>query len=255
VPSEEREREPSSEFPIREPWRLLTEAVHRRRLVGIFAIFVVFGLLGTPAHELGHYAVAGAFGQSAHLSYGWVIWDGDPADQALLQRGSAWEREHPERAFPEAAPLAAARDRGARQDLWISAGGPLQNALCGSVGLLWLLLLGVEGRRTWRGWLATLTALFWSREPFVLVVGALGAAGGNPPLQEDELRIALSLGWPTWSVLIPAGLVGFAVCVAVIALQPKKRRWHVLGAGPLGCLVGVVIWYAWLGPLLLPLPS
>lgn len=234
----------------RQPWRLLTEREHRWRLLWIFALFIPYAVVGTLAHEAGHYTVARSLGHEATLAYGWVYTDSLPEDREILREAYAWKRSHPGEAFPREA---EAKEADERNELWISAGGPLQNVIFGTLGLIWLVALSGEGRRRWPGWAATFTALFWSRQPFVLLACALGSLAGVPPM-EDSARVAISLGWWPWSLLLSTGVVGFGVCVAVIALQPAERRLHVLVGGPAGCVVGVVLWYAWLGPLLLPVP-
>jgi hypothetical protein len=241
-------------FSIRRPWGLVTQREHRTRLFAVGALFVPLVMIGTLLHEGGHIAVAQALGHKTRLFYGWADWDSLPEDLNLAVEGLKWKKAHPDEPFPQQKALERMQKRESSHRLWIRAGGPVQSMSFGTLGLLWLLLLGPRGRTGRRGWAATLLALFWSRQPFnFLFACGLWTFNGESPTT-DEALIAVGLGWSPWGLLAFTGMVGLGVCVAVIALQPPERRWHVLVAGPVGCAIGLAVWYGALGPLLLPTP-
>jgi len=183
------------------------------RLVRIFLVFLPMAAIGTLVHELGHMAVARARGYSPVLHYGWMTWG----------RGSL------------------------RDEVLISAGGPVTNMLIGTIGFAWLFWLrrGVprESPLVVSGWCATLLALFWSRQVFnaagsvaLVIIGKGGTASGDETF--------LTLGVPS--------IAGLVVCGAVVWFHPRAQRLAFAIAAPAGCVVGFVAWYGLLGPHLLP---
>jgi len=175
--------------------------------------------VGTLTHELAHLGAYRAIGSPATLHYGSVR-----APVSL----DGWEA------------------------LWTVGAGPLQTVLTGTLGLI---LLGRvdRSRMRWQTWLATLTALFWSREVFNLFSALIFyARWGRAPNQGDEVRMARILGWGDWALQIPLGLLGLVACALVLRWLPSGWRAPVLLGGVPGSLVGFAIWMHGLGPALLP---
>ncbi len=191
-----------------------------RRIALAFLCFLPMAAIGTVSHELGHVAAYHALGGSAVLH------------------------------FASAEPVGVP---GSLLSIAISiAGGPLQTMITGTIGLICLWWLPREGL-DYRKWIAMLLALFWSRETFNLLSGLLTYfSTGSAPWMGDEYRLAYMLGWGSWSVQLPLGLLGLAACALAIWRIPKEWRIPVVAGGVPGSLVGFWIWMSLLGPMLLP---
>lgn len=202
------------------------------RLGRVFLLFLPMAALGTLAHEAGHVGVARALGRETRLHHGCM---------------ESWE--------PPGAALAPEQLRR-REDL-VTLGGPASTALAGTLGLLWLVhLRRREGRDSPPGplaWCATLLALFWSRQVANPLMGlAAWALRGAWPTSGDEAVLARAWGRSEWLTSGLPGLLGLAVCVAVVLLHPPRERARLVAGGVSGSVAGFGLWYGLLGPWLLP---
>jgi len=189
-------------------------------------VFLPMAAVGTQIHEWGHYGAALALGWSPELHHGSVSFG---APRVAGAYGTEGER------------------------LIATAMGPLTNMAIGTLGLgaLWLRRRDRAGESLDVGdWLATVAALFWSRQLFnllqLLVVAGLGSGGTGG----DEARIARALGLPYWGLDAVGGGLAAVVCLRVLAWMPRPV-WFSAGAAT-GSLVGFALWFGWLGPVLLP---
>jgi hypothetical protein len=147
------------------------------------------------------------------------------------------------------------RSEARTEHLWCTLGGPISTVLVGTVGLI---ALARRRRRPGRqesldalDWTLTITALFWSREVFVMLSHALGISASHRG-RSDETTIAGLLGLPLPSIPVLLGMLGLAVCITVTLRHPRGCRLPFVLGGAAGCAVGFVAWYGWLGPHLLP---
>ncbi len=192
-----------------------------RRVLQVFLIFLPMAAVGTVSHELGHVTAARALGYDTVLHYG----------------STEFSRPAPDRAR-----------------LFTTAAGPASTMALGTLGFLWLLLLRSrapsEAPLEVHGWIATLLALFWSREVFNAIAFAVLPASSTT--RGDEIVMAQVWGISGWITMILPGAIGAVICAAVIRLHPAGHRLALGIAGPAGCLAGFAIWYGSLGPRLLP---
>ena len=192
-----------------------------KRMAIAFLWFLPIAAIGTVSHELGHVAAHRVVGYSAVLHYATTEWSEPP--QTALDLGIA------------------------------SAGGPLQTIVTGTLGLLALWWFRKRRVMDWKTWIATLAALFWSRELFNLLKGLLDfALSGYGPTIGDEYQLAAMLGWWRWSIQLPLGVIGLGVCCLVVKWTPTDWRIPLIVGGIAGSLVGFAIWMKLLGPILLP---
>jgi hypothetical protein len=193
----------------------------------VFLTFVPMPFIGTMLHEAGHIVVARILGYSTHLRYGSMNWD---------------------------APDYSAITNADLHSNLISMGGPLINMGLGTVGLVALARLTKLGHTEFRGWkaVATVLALFWSRQLFnaALVVGNIIC--GEPWEHPDEVQIAVNLGWHPASILWSTAALAALAIVRTVWHLPKGQRIPFVLAGGSSSLVGYLVWYRFLGPLLLP---
>ncbi|MDF1838755.1 MAG: hypothetical protein P1V35_12865 [Planctomycetota bacterium] len=195
--------------------------------IRVFVTFLPMAFVGTMLHEAGHIVVAQALGYSTTLHYGSMAWYCDDWD--------------------------AAGNVDLHSTL-ISMGGPLTNMGLGVIGLIWLARLAKQGRTEFEGSMmaACVLALFWSRQLFNAALVASAAVMGRVRASSDEVKIANDLGWPAGSILwATAALAALAILRTVAHIQRGQRISFAL-AGASGAVMGYLLWYESLGPMLLP---
>ena len=185
-------------------------------------LFLPMAALGTVAHESAHWAAARALGCAPVLHFASTTSGCGPAGAA---------------------------------GLLVTAAGPLQTMLTGSLGLagLWALRARPWGRGHM---IALLLAFFWTRQPFNtsgLLLLSLGP-GGAPArlLQGDEQRLSAALGLPPLTLAVATGLLGLAAAGLATAAVPRAQRSAFALGAILGALFGFALWMQILGPALLP---
>ena len=193
----------------------------------VFLTFLPMAFIGTMLHEGGHIAVARVLGYSTTLHYGSMNWDAE--DWSAVTNGDL-------------------------HSTLISMGGPLTNMGLGVMGLLWLSRLARRGHTEFRGWnmVASILALFWSRQLFNAVLATAQLVGEGAWNHSDEVKIARDLGWHPGSILWATAVLAAMAIVRTVAHLPKAQRLPFVLGGGTGSLLGYLIWYQALGPLLLP---
>ncbi|WP_020571818.1 hypothetical protein [Neolewinella persica] len=231
-----------------------------RRSLLFAGLFVVFTIVGTLTHELGHIAVARWLGYQTTLHYGSMTWHSGPLDDRLnailIRYGGEIEEDidFPSRA--EYYQLEAAR---LQHVFWMTAGGPIQTMATGLVGLLVLRFRSIE-RRTfsfkWIDWLAVFLALFWLREIFNPLASIIGWLYKGTKISfrfsGDEHHLSQMLQLKGWEFPVLFGLLGtMIVSYVLFSLIPRKERNAFIAGGAIGGLVGYWLWMEIFGPLVL----
>ena len=186
--------------------------------------FIAAIIVGTLSHECGHWIVAAFQGFDARISYGAKHYIGNP-------------------------------EMSYAQSLWMSAGGPLQTMLTGTIGVLLSLRIprSIERLSTVQ-WTIVFLALFWLRQSANLVVGSASLLlSSKQSIRGDEIRLAYGLGLPGWSLALVTGLIGFGVLYYItFRVIPRQQRITFLAAGLIGGVLGYILWLHLLGPVIMP---
>jgi hypothetical protein len=241
---------------------MFTSPEGRRALLRIFLVFLPMAFLGTQLHELGHWTVAEYYGFEPELHYGSVsyhesekyrlyqhylsIYWNDSTDQEAFKKSEHWP--FVERTFLET--------------VFVTLGGPAQNMIFGTIGLIWLWALRRRRRLEYSlaamEWGVVILALFWSRQVFNGLTGIVyWVVQGYWAVRGDESRLSRDISnlvtpMPTWTVNAITGILGLVACLLVVKWFPASHRRHLLVAAPVSCIVGFIIWYYLLGPWLMP---
>ncbi len=193
--------------------------------VSLVAGFVIFTVLGTVTHELGHFISARLLGYNVSINYGFTFYNGmvNPLDSFI-----------------------------------ITLGGPLQTMLTGTIGCFIVWVNRNEyfkaGRLRPVQWLVIFFALFWLREVFNFfhAVGTYMKEGSFPE-GSDEVQLALKVGMNSLIIITTTAFAGISVLAyLVFKIIPLQQRLTFIFAGLTGGFLGYYIWFHWLGPVLMP---
>lgn len=223
--------------------------------------FVLFTIIGTLTHELGHIAFAKAQGYETSLHYGYMTYKNGTLEEerkALYTRNqNAIDNDLP---FPDKERWEAHLKESRKKGSWIIFGGPFQTVLFGTIGFLVLyrrrrriLKVGM----TFSDWLFVFLSLFWLREWYnpmfsmvrAVLKGNLYPFGGS----SDELDLARSLGWWEGSISLPLAMIAIVIAIYVIfRIIPKTFRFTFILSGLIGGVFGFFFWLEWVGPIVMP---
>ncbi|WP_420573839.1 site-2 protease family protein [Kordia sp.] len=239
--------------------------INRKLFLSLTLGFVLFTIIGTQTHELGHIAVAESLGYETTLSYGSMSHNhqGFSKDKDVL----AWRKMFKEIGaydkFSEEEKKQANElydkikfkfPTNPEHNFYITLGGPAQTILTCFIGLF---ILAYRSRRTaeefkWIDWLALFLSLFVLREVFnTVMAGVSYIIKGKKSFSGDEFHISSYLGFNQWTVPIMTAMLGAVIASFVIfMILPKKYRFTCILAGFLGGISGFVLWFNYLGPWL-----
>jgi hypothetical protein len=187
--------------------------------------FVLFTVIGTVSHELGHYSAAKLLGYEARINYG----------STFFGHGVN------------------------RQDSFIiRLCGPLQTVCTGTIGFLLLLYnkkaFYSSSELNFKKWIIVFVSLFWLREvfnflhDFIRFLTDAGFSSGN-----DEVRLTEYLNINKWSITLPAAVIAsLLLMIIVFKFIPAKQRLTFLISGLFGGFLGFYLWLNLLGPIVMP---
>jgi hypothetical protein len=188
-------------------------------------LFLVFIVIGTLSHEFGHYFIAKVLGYPAHIAYDRTFIGTNPGTSSI--------------------PLLY-------QYFGISFGGPLITMLIGTAGVLLCIKNRYYIQLNRKAHLYIILALFWGRELYCLIVTAFYFFLGNGPVRGDETYLSNLLDLPSGFFAVLLGSLAFLICVYLFFYIKRNLRLVFLISAIVGALAGTVLWFMWLGPLLLP---
>lgn len=140
----------------------------------------------------------------------------------------------------------------------ITMAGPLQTMVTGLLGLvlLWYHRRSVQGavKLNPGQWVMAFLSLFWLRQVFILLIWLFsGLIKGGFVSGADEIRLAIYFNWPDWLMIGFTGIAGLLGTVYVfLRFIPSGQKSTFLLAGVSGCIAGYLLWFGWLGKILLP---
>jgi len=232
---------------------------HPKTFIFLFVGFVLFTIIGTLTHELGHLTAQIILDyKGGSINYG-ATKRGTKSElkeyyKIYKTNESAIENNQP---FTEKQRLDELEKELKLDSLWIVFGGPLQTMSFGTIGLLLLYFRKKKETFKFIDWLITFLSLFWLREVFNLLPGFLSGILNNNGnyfgTRGDEVRLSKML--EIWEGTIPIlfGTLGLAVSLIVIFYYiPKKIRFTFIISGLFGGVFGFWFWLYFLGPIIMP---
>ena len=183
-------------------------------------IFLIVPAIGTLLHEFGHYIVAIINGYEAYIAYAYTIYTIND-------------------------PIVA---------FWALSGGPLATWFQSLTAFtIMVLYYNKEKRGTFTEDLPPLYIVLLATFSFSIrfIFNAIGyLLRGSTTM--DEVRIGLYLGIHPDVVVYGSALIAVVFLVIAIYRIPKSYRFMLFFSAVFGAILGYLMWYEWLGPILLP---
>ncbi|TRW23984.1 hypothetical protein FMM05_12565 [Flavobacterium zepuense] len=222
-------------------------------------------IIGTQTHEYGHYLVGKYYGYNPKLHYASVSY-GDYNDKQLAKFDSLYKADEIKILAKENSPQkeyflkyrAQLSGEMKGHDFENILAGPLQTMLSGSIGLLilWLNRKKIRAKTalSFKNWVAVFVAFLWSRQLAILLQKIVYTiANIQTKNKGDEVNLAKHLNLNPWSILTVLGVISAIILIWIVFyIIPKQQRFTFIIAGFAGSALGVLIWFGWIGPVLLP---
>lgn len=226
-------------------------------LIFYFA-FILFVIVGTITHELGHLVVAESLGYKSTLHYDSINYDNselnNELDSLYIQNRNAIEAKQ---YFNDKEMYDQKLQKLNYDSFLVLIGGPLQTILTGTIGLLFIFIRFKKYKSEFRliDWLSVFLSLFWLREVYVLIQSFIyeiifkeGSYFGG-----DEKYIAEYFDLPSAVFPFTMAIIGMVISIYIVFFYiPKRFRSTFIISGFFGGISGIALWYLILGPLVLP---
>lgn len=145
------------------------------------------------------------------------------------------------------------------QEFWFIVGGPVSTWLVAAVGIgviLWKYRpmhseqkpMGIGQATAFIASTFSLRFIFNAGGYFFLHTLLLN------PSNADEVKIANYLNISPDLMMYGSALIGLLVVLIALYYVPSSQRYIVLISAFFGGVFGYLLWYNWLGPLVLPIP-
>jgi len=201
-----------------------------KEFVFYFLKFLPLAAIGTIAHEFGHFFAALIQGHWSIISYGFTT--------LLIDFATYF------------------------QYLIFILGGPISTWATCFIGFSLLIfkyrknLEDPTYKMSSGHQISLFTTLFCSRAVFNTLGWMVGRYfQGREMGTSDEEKISLYFGWAPEILLFGGMILGIIIILlCVIYFIPKSQRSVILISGIAGALIGYVIWYYLLGPVIMPVP-
>lgn len=229
--------------------------------LGIYLIisFILFTIVGTVSHEIGHYAFAKLLGLDASINYAHTQWTDLISRPQLDQIYEKYSNEIPKGIdYPEKQKYEAIVSKMIHDDFIITIGGPLQTMLTGTIGLLILFSQRKKyfatAKLDIKQWLLIFLTLFWLRQLFNFAHGIIKyIMVGHFPYTNDEATLARHLQINELSITSLTAIIAAAILyIIVFKYIPISQRLTFCTSGLIGGLLGFYIWLILLGPIAMP---
>ena len=244
---------------------LLSFTVYPRLFAALTIGFVLATIIGTQTHEYAHYITAKSIGFKPALHYQSVSYNAGYAQQ-LAVLDSIYTADEDKILAKQNSPqkenylklTAALNAEMEYNGFLITLTGPLQTIFFGSAGVLILWLdrhkIRTKTALTFKNWVTVFVAFLWSRQLAVLLQKIVYTATGMQSKNGgDEGKVANYLHLNKWSIVsVLAALSAIILTWIVFYIISKPQRFTFIIAGLAGSALGALLWFGWIGPVVLP---
>jgi hypothetical protein len=227
--------------------------------LSLVATFILFTIVGTLTHELGHYGAAKYLGLTPILHYQSVTLELSKNDIEIDKIYGLYEKEiDAKQDFPAKKRYDELMEIETKNDFIHRAAGPIQTMLTGTIGFVLLIVFRKHFFSTQKlnvkQWLLIFFSLFWLRQVaniFQEIASYIFTRKQITYGDENILSSYLSMGNDT--LLSITAIIGLAIsCIIVFKFIPSAQRKIFIAAGFVGGIIGFVLWMYLLGPKLMP---
>ncbi|EDP69969.1 hypothetical protein FBALC1_10567 [Flavobacteriales bacterium ALC-1] len=230
-------------------------------------MFILFTIIGTLSHELGHAAVANFLGYDTKVSYSSMSWnhsgfdnDEDVKKMQRLTKGylnidyDEWPVELKLNLERLGKKVIKKYPYNKSHDLLITIGGPAQTIFTSFIGLVILYFRRKEWKIDFKitDWLAVFMSLFILREIFNFISTSFSSLiHSKTNFNGDEYRISVMLGYNEWLIPFLTLLLSLTISYYVFfKIIPIKYRFTFIVSGLIGGVSGFAIWFGFLGKVI-----
>ncbi len=238
---------------------LLQLKIYPKLFTKLVLSFIFFAIIGTLSHEFGHYLAARYLEYEARIDYRSTWITGGAGFDEMVEIATKYDKEiRSGKPFPEKLKYEILVANYEKHDVFIVAAGPLQTMLTGTFGFILLLIYTRKQKPelilNFTSWLLVFLSLFWLRQIacmvteifFYLLNGEFHDSG-------DEVKLSLYYALPAETIYMVTSLIGALIVGYVIfKIIPANYRFTFLLSGIVGGSAGALLWFGWLGPLVLP---
>ena len=235
----------------------------------IVLVFILFTIVGTLTHEVGHILIAKFLGYETELYYGSMNYfhkgyneDNDVKEYFKLAKANnnqiVKDLPFPEKERFKALELTlnAKYPINNKHAFLITLGGPLQTLITCFLGLCILWYRKSTNKKEFKtlDWLGVFLTLFILREVFNTIMALCSfVVFKTNKFYGDEFDISRALEMNQWVVPIITAIIGILISgVIVFKVIPQKYRLSFIISGCIGSLLGFTLWFYFLGPMLIP---
>jgi hypothetical protein len=235
----------------------------------IIIVFVLFTVIGTLTHELGHITAAQLLGYETKLSYGYMDYfhegyNEDENSLLLIKMNEKYKgtpyydlddkiKEEYKVVFDRLEEKFPANET---HDFLITLGGPTQTIITSLIGFYILYRRESKYRYTYKiiDWLGVFLGLFILREVYNTFSAAFSVVffNGNE-FYGDEFSLSRALELNQWVLPAITAIIGLLMGLYIIfKVIPLRYRFSFIIGGLVGGGLGFVIWFNYLGKIILP---
>ena len=189
--------------------------------------FIFCTIIGTLSHEFGHYVVGKILGFDVCINYKSTQFIGNP-------------------------------EISKKNRLLFTIGGPFQTMITGTVGFLTILI----HRKTFyeikklslKQWIMVFVTSFWLRQLFNFLTGVIRfVKKGSVSIQSDESKLDVYFNFQLGTITTVTATIGVLIMAFIFfRIIPKSQQVLFLISGFVGGLFGYLIWFEWIGEILIP---
>jgi hypothetical protein len=218
----------------------------------LFITFFLMVIAGTMIHEAGHYTMAKALGYKARITYRSMV----PEQKAAIKRlyDTIYTMKSPDK--QEFEKIKSALNHHTNESIRILVAGPSTNMLLGTIGFVLLFVLAGTKHFSKFRWMLVFTSLLWSRQVLNFMVFTakwiLQPSEVVKPIS-DEVKLSYYAHLPYYTFSVITCVIALPILLITIFKFIRRDEWPAFfAAGILGGGSGVLVWFFWIGPIILP---
>ena len=219
-----------------------------KSLLKLIIGIILFIVVSTISHELGHYLISQKFYNKPTLHYKSI--SNSVANKIIPLQDSL--RFVGGLSHIKKQDLRNRITKYRKEKVMTKLGGPLSNIIIGTIGFVCLILLNSKKHFELTRWIFMFATLFWARQFFVFPMSIFFYLKNEQVPLGDEEYISEYFSLPFFSM----GLCLFLISTIILSISFLKffnkseiTTWFI--SGIIGGSIGIILWFYILGPRIL----